>query len=283
MDFIKLFDEIAEKTEETNKKTDGDYIQNDLLHCGKCHTAKQCVISAPKRDEVTGEIVFTPRTVTCVCKCRKEELEREDDAIRIRALKAEGFDDITMERSTFKNDDLQTPEISRAMRNYVANFPELRKRGKGLLLYGNTGTGKTFFAGCIANALMEQKYSVLMTNLPKIINDMMSDYGGRNAYLWKLTTYDLIIIDDLGVERTTETARELVYSVIDAIYRSGKPFIITTNLDIEEIKKPADIKARRIYDRVLAQCHPIQINKVSRRREQIKAEFSDMQNLLFGE
>ena len=67
----------------------------------------------------------------------------------------------------------------------------------------------------------------------------------------------LLIIDDLGVERDTPYVLETVYLVIDERYKSGKPFIITTNLSLEELRNPADLEHGRIYDRIMERCVPV--------------------------
>jgi len=106
------------------------------------------------------------------------------------------------------------------------------------LLWGDVGTGKTFLAGCIANALMERNIPVLMTSLPKLLNALGGIYSGeRNEYLQSLNRYRLLIIDDLGVERDTPYVLEMVYFVIDERYKSGKLFIITTNLSLQKLKE----------------------------------------------
>ena len=64
-------------------------------------------------------------------------------------------------------------------------------------------------------------------------------------------------IDDLGVERDTPYVLETVYLVIDERYKSGKPFIITTNLSLEELRNPADLEHGRIYDRIMERCVPV--------------------------
>ena len=75
------------------------------------------------------------------------------------------------------------------------------------------------------------------------------------AYLFD--EYDLLIIDDLGVERSTEYAMEQMFFVIDSRYRSRRPMIITTNLKLSELKNPPDLAHARIYDRILERCAPI--------------------------
>ena len=76
-------------------------------------------------------------------------------------------------------------------------------------------------------------------------------------YIRKLCSYQLLILDDFGMERDTSFALETVYDVIDGRYLSGKPLIVTTNLTLDELKKPQDVDHQRIYDRVLAMTVPI--------------------------
>lgn len=83
--------------------------------------------------------------------------------------------------------------------------------------------------------------------------------------------YDLLIIDDLGVERNTEYAMEQMFHVIDCRYRSRKPMIITTNLKLEEIKNPPDLAHARIYDRILERCAPILFDGKNFREENAEA------------
>lgn len=118
--------------------------------------------------------------------------------------------------------------------------------------------GKSFFAGCIANALLDRDIPVLMTNFPSILNRLTGMFSEDRAdFIASLGMYDLLIIDDLGVERNTEYAMEQMFHVIDCRYRSRKPMIITTNLKLEEIKNPPDLAHARIYDRILERCAPI--------------------------
>ncbi len=56
----------------------------------------------------------------------------------------------------------------------------------GLILWGKVGTGKSYFAGCIANALMEQEVSVCMTNFATILNDLAAKFESRNEYISRL-------------------------------------------------------------------------------------------------
>ena len=165
-------------------------------------------------------------------------------------------------------------------RDYVNKWSDFASKNAGLVLWGDVGTGKTFFAACIANALVEQNVSVKMTNFSTILNGLFAE-SDKNKYLDRLNDHSLLIIDDLGIERGTEYAIEQVYNVIDTRYKSGKPLIVTTNLTLDELKAPTDIPHKRIYDRVLGMCVPVMFNGVNFRKEEAAAKMEAAKKL-FG-
>ena len=176
---------------------------------------------------------------------------------RIRRRKAQGLQDRYLYGYTFANDNGGNPVMAKA-HAYVDHWPQAFKRNIGLLLFGDVGTGKSFAAGCIANALLDRDVPVLMTNFPSILSRLCGTFGEeRTAFLDSLGDYDLLIIDDLGVERNTEYALKQMFSIIDSRYRCNKPLIVTTNLKLDELKRPPDLAHARIYDRILERCAPI--------------------------
>ena len=227
-----------------------------LIHCRKCGGPRQAVIPDPFKH---GS--FKPR---CVCPCqqeaerrRREAEERRQRMERIRRRKAQGLQDRYLYGYTFANDNGGNPVMAKA-HAYVDHWPQAFKRNIGLLLFGDVGTGKSFAAGCIANALLDQDVPVLMTNFPSILSRLCGTFGeNRTNFLDSLGDYDLLIIDDLGVERNTEYALEQMFSIIDSRYRCNKPLIVTTNLKLDELKHPPDLAHARIYDRILERCAPI--------------------------
>lgn len=176
-----------------------------------------------------------------------------------------------LKRTTDKN------PVMKVARDYVNKWSDFASKNAGLVLWGDVGTGKTFFAACIANALVEQNVSVKMTNFSTILNDLFAE-SDKNKYLDRLNDHSLLIIDDLGIERGTEYAIEQVYNVIDTRYKSGKPLIITTNLTLDELKAPVDIPHKRIYDRVLGMCVPVMFNGVNFRKKKPQPKWKLQRN-----
>lgn len=275
--FSKILDNIMATTEKNNVVNEGDYYdEKGLLYCGKCRTPKQVEIS------VFDEI----KRPYCLCKCESERLRNEEEKIiegkrkqQIHDMRRRCFSDEAMQGWTFARDDMSNEKLTKALQNYVDHFPELKEQGKGLLLYGQCGTGKTYAACEVANALIDKGYSVLVTNFAKVLNSLQATFE-KQEYIDSINRNALLILDDLGIERDTAFAREQVYNIIDARYRSGLPMIITTNLTMDKIKSTQDIDSMRIYDRILERCFPIEVNGENRRRKAIRESYGDMKNLL---
>ena len=151
-----------------------------------------------------------------------------------------------------------------------------------MILWGEVGTGKSYLAGCIANALMEKEISVCMTNFALILNDLAASFKERNEYISRLCSFPLLILDDFGMERGTEYGLEQVYNVIDSRYRSGKPLIVTTNLTLEELQNPEDTAHARIYDRLTEMCTPVCITGENFRKAKAQAKMEQLKTLLDG-
>ena len=165
-------------------------------------------------------------------------------------------------------------------RFYADNFDKMQAENIGYLLWGSVGTGKSFFAACIANALMEKEIPVRMTNFAAVLNDLSGSFEGRNQYIARLCRYPLLILDDFGMERGTEYALEQVYNVIDSRYRSGKPLIATTNLSLDELQHPQDTPHARIYDRLLEMCAPILFTGTNFRRQTAQSKLDKLKTII---
>ena len=272
-----LLDGIAKATAASNPINEGDYVKDGLWYCGKCNTPKQCAVN------FLGVIKFP----FCLCKCEKEkrdlaeqEVMRQAELRRISETRKLGFPDDEMATWTFDKDDGANPELMKIARNYVANFGKMQQRNKGLLLFGTVGTGKTFAACCIANALIDKGYSALVTNFARLANTLQGLREDRQDYIDKLNAVNLLVIDDLAAERQTEYMQETVFNIIDARYRSGRPLIITTNLTADELKNPADISHKRIYSRLFEVCIPFEVKGIDRRAESLKREYGEFRQLL---
>lgn len=251
--------------------------EDGLEYCLTCGGARQCRI----------EVLDRIRVVPCLCKCMIEEREREEAqrkqaelVAQIRRYRDLGFADREMQAYTFANDDGAQPELSKAMRAYVEHFQEFSEDGKGLFLYGPVGTGKSFLVACVVNALIDTGLPCLMTNFSRLTNRISGMWEGRQEYIDSLSRFSLVAIDDLGVERDTEYMNESVTTIIDSLYRAKVPMIITSNYTPAQLVDEAEIRRKRVYDRLLERCHPIYVAGESRRKNKGRGDYRTMKSIL---
>lgn len=244
---------------------ENDFLGEDgLMYCGTCKTRKQSRISVLGKEKI----------VPIMCQCQQDKQEAEKAAQRELAFKAnverlrkDCFHSAEAAKWTFAADDQKDKRISDAMRRYVEKWEDAKADNMGLLLFGPVGTGKSFYAACIANALIDKGVPVKMTNFARIVNELQNSFSGRQEYIDRLCSFPLLIIDDLGIERSSDFMMEQVFAVVDARYQAGLPLIVTTNVQIEEIANPTETKYKRIYDRIIEICLPIRLSGESRRRD----------------
>jgi DNA replication protein DnaC len=202
-----------------------------------------------------------------------EEIER----MRMNGIR------LGLQGCTFDEDTGKNPKQMEMAKRYVTMWESMKQKKVGLLFWGNTGNGKTFTAACVANALIDQGIPSMVTSFPKILEVAQGMYPeDRGNYFQSMNVYDLLVLDDLGVERQTEYGMEVVYNVIDQRYVLGKPVIITTNLTLDEIKAPKDMRLQRIYDRITAMCIPVKFSGESLREDQGKQMREEARGILYG-
>ena len=250
-----------------------DFYKDGILHCGNCGEPKE------RKLEMNGRTI-KPK---CMCKCEREELkkqqeeyQRQEEQKQIDDLRIRCFKDKELRSYTFESDDEQN-KISKVARNYVDNFEKMGN--KGLLLFGSVGTGKTFIACCIANALIDKGHSCLVTNFARLVNEIGGIFDKQKIFD-DLREYDLLIIDDLASERDTEYMNEIVMNVINERYLSGKPIIVTTNLTSNELKHSSTINKQRVYSRLYEMCIFVEVVGEDRRKEKLKRSQKELGRIL---
>ena len=274
----KFTEELTNQVPTRELQPDEYFHESDrLIYCAKCHTPRQ------GRYTLQGRVFMPP--IRCKCQQKlynQEETKRKllEKQAEIERMKASGLQDKALYDYTFDKDNGINPEMAYAHK-YVENWEDMKANSSGLLLWGNVGTGKSFFAGCIANALLEKGVPVLMTNFSRILNTLTGmHFEDRNQFIDSLNRYSLLIIDDLGIERNSEFALEQIFNVIDSRYRSKKPLIVTTNLTLTELNSAPDVAHRRIYDRILERCAPIRINNRNIRQVNASANLQEAKKIL---
>ena len=172
-------------------------------------------------------------------------------------LKEENFDNCCLDFYSCNHIDPLTGRSSResiltALRccqQFVDAFPD---GSRSILLYGDTGVGKTFLSHCIAKELIDSAYSVIYFSAAQLF-----DFFAKNTFGKKedsdtdafdhIYNCDLLIIDDLGTELANSfTTSQLFVCLNERILRK-KSTIISTNLSLEDIKA---VYSERIFSRI---------------------------------
>lgn len=258
MDYFELAANYAEKNQTVNNN---DYTKDGLLYCGKCHT--------PKQVKIVWE--DTIRTVACMCSCRKEEVDAQEQALKQRSR----FLQIMPKYERYElNVPARKEHCDERVLRYIEKWPEMRQQNIGLLLYGDVGTGKSTSASYICKKLKEQNIPCLMTNFSTLVDT------DRATPL--LNELDLVVLDDLGAERQSDYMLEKIFSVVDNRVHAKKPMIFTTNLSVKEMRNPVEYKYKRLYDRLLAACVPVRFVGESYREKQAKEKLAETRKILFG-
>lgn len=272
---------------ECSGAAEGDYLNDDgLLVCHVCGKQKQMRLKIPM---IADDNSSKERIVPCACDCDKaryraedERQKRMDEERRVRELLRYSIVDEGFRSSTFANMQItsENQDTATLANAYVANFDQLYARNKGLLLYGEPGTGKSFMAACIANALIDKHVSVVVTSIIRFTAGTFGNSEELQERIAKMNSARLLVLDDLGAERGTETAMEMVYNIIDSRYGARKPMIVTTNLSLPEMRNETDIRKRRVYDRILEVCHPVQLTGESWRLKTARSDYDEIERLL---
>ena len=223
-----------------------DYMEGGLLHCGKCRTRKQKVI------ELNGAKVLVG--VMCDCQNAEYEAAKAADERQQRyyaTMQRLDWCDIRMNGKR----EFCHPRVLQ----YLEHWEEMLEDGAGLLLWGDVGTGKSTSAAYLAEALKKRFVPAIMTNF--------AQFGDIKTQLPNFNGVDLLVLDDLGAERQSDFMLERVFEIVDSRARSGKPTVYTTNLRLDDLKEPKDLKYKRLYSRVLERALPVRFLGKDHRKE----------------
>lgn len=234
-----------------------EYIKDGHAYCKVCHERK---------DGKPIQMLNRPMIFKMACRCDRDrevkEKEREKQ-MEIERLKRNCFNSIIQWAYTFENYQGEENQSLIIAKNFVKDYEEMKKENIGLLFYGSVGSGKTYLACSIANALIEQyQIGVKIRNFAQIINELQKssfDFD-KNAYIESLVNTSVLILDDLGIERDTSYAKEQVYNIVNNRYLKQKPTIFTTNLSYDTIQNCMDsVEYQRIYSRIIEMCIPVMV------------------------
>ena len=246
--------------------------------------------------EFGGIIRYVPSWKHCTCKEALKEIEKEKKEQREKILQEKKLAEENRRKEKIKTlfgnsgmsrraltckfegyqATLYNQEALQVCNEYVNDYDIIqRSQRNGLFIVGNCGVGKSHLAYAIVNALIERNTSVLCMTMIDLLLKIKSSFQTKEQTEEQiLKIYEdcsLLVIDDLGKEKPTEWALQMIYTIIDRRYNALKPIIITTNYSATELIQRFTISGdsstgTAIVDRLFEMCNYVPINGDSFRK-----------------
>jgi DNA replication protein DnaC len=190
----------------------------------------------------SGFLVDEATRVATPCRCRPQQVERR----RARSLSAvipRKYRGVSFDRPPVS--DLPAPQVQ-VVKRFVRDIEVNLDGGRGLWFEGTVGTGKTTLAMLVSRAALDARRSVAIYSLPRLLAEIRATFeadseGSYVDFLDRLAAVDLLHVDDVGAERTSDWVLEQLYAIVNARYEDERSVIITTNLErgplVEQIKE----------------------------------------------
>ncbi len=205
----------------------------------------------------SGMVVDWDANVPYRCRCWPEQVGRR----RARALSREvprRFRNIGFDREPVPSIARTSPDAVRAVRRYCDRVDEMLEQGEGMWFLGSPGTGKSHLAYLISQHALAAGRSVAIYTGPRLLDEIRRTYGEDDSgstldLIDRLTSVELLHIEDLAVARPTEWVLEQLYNIINGRYENERSIIFTCDLTGDETEEGGrlspDALGRHITDR----------------------------------
>jgi DNA replication protein DnaC len=200
--------------------------------------------------------IVGPENVARPCECR-DSLVAKRRARGVSSVIPRRFRDVSFELA--ENDGI-APDVLDAVREFADQVEDRLDGGTGLWLMGDVGTGKTTLAMLVSKAAAEAGRTVAIYSLPRLLARIRRTYDGEpgeDSYLEffdRLTSVDLLHIDDLGAEKRSDWVLEQLYAIVDERYESQRSMVVTSNLDYDQLKEQI---GSRVVSRLTEMCEEL--------------------------
>lgn len=187
------------------------------------------------------------------CECYTSLLKKyaTEELNKNTPLELSNFEDFQLDYyPTSKRGDSPREAMSYVYNSCVKYAQSFDLDSVSLYFYGRTGLGKTHLSLAIANEVIKKGYNVIYGSVINFLNKMEKEKFGRaDSDTEKLLVdADLLILDDLGAEFSTAYTISAIYNILNSRICRGVPTIISSNLDLDEIKNryPESVASRII-------------------------------------
>ena len=173
------------------------------------------------------------------CECREDRLRRARSRGIASVIPAK-YRGVSFDRPPVTEIE---PMVVRVVRSFTEDLDANLDAGRGLWLMGDTGTGKTTLAMLISKQALAAGRAVAIYSLPKLLARIRRTYDaepGQDSYLAlfeRLTSVDLLHIDDLGAEKRSDWVLEQLYALVNERYEAQRSILVTTNLEEEALEE----------------------------------------------
>lgn len=215
----------------------------------------------------SGFIVDEQSNTARDCRCRPGRIAE------LRTASLEGrlpkrYRGVSFERHPVPEIERVAPTQVQVVRAYVRAIESNLDSGRGLWLTGGIGTGKTTLAMIVSKAAIDARRSVAIYSLPRLLNairDTLQTEARISEFHERVAAVDLLHIDDLGAENTTDWVLEQLYLIVNARYEGERSIVVTTNLMPDEL---ADRLGERTVSRLVEICGDlIPLDGIDKRKE----------------
>jgi DNA replication protein DnaC len=213
--------------------------------------------------------ILGPEDVARPCECREQRLARGRSR-GVASVIPPRYRGVSFDRPPVSDmaRDLATKAAVSDVRAYLDALDERLADGRGLWLFGDTGTGKTTLAMLVSKAAIEAGHSVAIYSLPKLLarirRTFESEPGGDSylSFFERLTSVDLLHIDDLGAEKRSDWVLEQLYALINERYETQRSVLVTTNLRHDKLEDQIGV---RTVSRLNQICDEVELHGDDRR------------------
>lgn len=142
--------------------------------------------------------------------------------------------------------------VKSRVQSFADNFPKVLEVGSSLILSGSVGTGKTHLACAIANQLALSGYTSCLRTVSELVQSIRDGRNWSNdktssQLIDEYTKFDLLIIDEFGVQSGTDNELNILFDVVNARYAEQRPTLALSNLSKSDFKQKV---GERIFDRL---------------------------------